>query len=261
MIRALFTSATGMNAQQTMIDNTSNNIANVNTNGYKKGQADFQDLIYINERPPGAEISAGQQAPTGLQIGSGVRVAGTSKIFSQGTLIKSDKPLDLAIEGDGFFQVTTPSNEVRYTRDGSFQLSSTGQIVTTDGYPLSPAITISPDAVTIFVGADGTVSVKNPDGTQTNAGQITLARFPNSAGLSAEGSNLFSRTDASGDAVVGTPGLNGTGTIRQRFLERSNVDIVIELTNLILAQRAYEFNTRSIRTADNMLSAAVDLVR
>jgi flagellar basal-body rod protein FlgG len=261
MIRALFTSATGLNAQATVIDNTANNLANVNTNGFKKGQADFQDLIYVNERTPGAEAAQGQQVPTGLQIGSGVRVAGITKVFTQGGLVNTQNPMDIAIEGQGFLQVLMPNGDTRYTRDGALRLNPQGNLVTSDGFLVTPQVTIPQDAVNVSVGADGTVSVTNAQGASSNAGQLTLVRFSNPAGLSAEGRNLFTESTSSGPPLTATPGVNGIGLIRQGFLERSNVDAVTELIGLILAQRAYEFNTRSVRTADNMLQATTELIR
>lgn len=263
MIKALFTSATGMNVQTTAIDNTSNNIANVNTNGFKKGQADFQDLIYVTQRVPGSDASQGLQVPTGLQIGSGARLAGITKVFTTGALVNTQNPLDVAVEGDGFFQVTLPSGELRYTRDGALRLNAQGSLVTSDGFLISPQITIPTQAVSISVGADGTISAQNAGAlnTSTILGQLTLVRFQNPAGLSAEGRNLFAETASSGTPLIATPGQNGVGFTRQGFLERSNVDVVTELINLILAQRAYEFNTRAVRTADNMLASTTDLVR
>lgn len=263
MIKALFTSATGMNAQTTVIDNTSNNLANVNTNGFKKGQADFQDLLYVNQRTPGADAAQGLQVPTGLQVGSGTRVAGITKIFTPGSLTNTQNPLDVAVEGDGFFQVTLPNGELRYTRDGALRLNAQGNLVTSDGFLLSPQVSIPPQAVSVNIGADGTVSVTNAGATNTSTvlGQLTLVRFQNPAGLSAEGRNLFSESASSGPPIISTPGQNGVGLTRQGFLERSNVDVVTELVNLILAQRAYEFNTRAVRSADNMLAATTELVR
>jgi flagellar basal-body rod protein FlgG len=263
VIKALFTSATGMNAQTTYIDNTANNIANVNTNGFKKGEVAFQDLIYVNAVAPGATVAQGLQAPTGLQIGSGTRVAGITKVFTPGALINTQNPLDVAVEGDGFFQVTLPSGELRYTRDGALRLNAQGNIVTSDGFLLSPQISIPTQAVSISIGSDGTVSAQNAGAlnTTTVLGQLTLVRFQNPAGLSAEGRNLLAETASSGAPIIATPGQNGVGLTRQGFLERSNVDVVTELINLILAQRAYEFNTRAVRTADNMLAATTDLVR
>jgi flagellar basal-body rod protein FlgG len=263
MIKALFTSATGMNAQTTYIDNTANNIANVNTNGFKKGEVSFQDLIYINAVAPGASAAQGLQIPTGTQIGSGVRVAGIAKIFTTGSLINTQNPLDVAVEGDGFFQVTLPSGELRYTRDGALRINAQGNLVTSDGFLISPQISIPTSAVSISIGSDGTISVQNAGAlnASTVLGQLTLVRFQNPAGLSAEGRNLFAETASSGAPIIATPGQNGVGLTRQGFLERSNVDVVTELINLILAQRAYEFNTRAVRSADNMLASTTDLVR
>jgi flagellar basal-body rod protein FlgG len=263
MIKALFTSATGMTAQTTFIDNTANNIANVNTNGFKKGQVDFQDLIYINARTPGADAAQGLQVPTGTQIGSGVRVAGITKVFTEGALVNTQNPLDVAVEGEGFFQVTLPSGELRYTRDGALRLNAQGNLVTSDGFLISPQISIPTSAVSISIGSDGTLSVQNAGAlnASTVLGQLTLVRFQNPAGLSAEGRNLFAETASSGAPIIATPGQNGVGLTRQGFQERANVDVVTELVNLILAQRAYEFNTRAVRSADNMLASTTDLVR
>ena len=263
MIKALFTSATGMTAQTTSIDNTANNIANVNTNGFKRGEVDFQDLIYVDLRPAGSTAAQGLQVPTGLQLGSGVRVADVTKIFTEGTLVNTQNPLDVAIEGEGFFQVTLPSGELRYTRDGALKLNAQGNIVTSDGFLITPQISIPTSAVSIGIGSDGTVSVQNAGALNatTTLGQLTLTRFQNPAGLSAQGRNLFAETASSGAPLLATPGQNGIGLTRQGFQERSNVDVVAELINLIVAQRAYEFNTRAVRTADNMLASTTDLVR
>jgi flagellar basal-body rod protein FlgG len=253
-----------MNAQSTLLDSISNNLANVNTNGYKRGETTFEDLIYVSEQgAPGGQAAPGLNVPTGLQIGSGVRVNGITKIFTQGGLTATSNPLDVAIEGDGFFQITMPNGELRYTRDGAFRLNSQGNLVTVDGFLLSPQITIPPQAVSITIASDGTVSVVNAGAlnTSTVLGQLTLTRFQNPAGLSAEGRNLYAETASSGSPIIATPGQNGTGLLQQGFLERSNVDVVTELVGLILAQRAYEFNTRSVRTADNMLAATTELIR
>src|SRR5579871_5249053 len=261
MIKALFTSATGLNAQQLVVDNTSNNIANVNTNGFKKGLADFQDLIYVTDRQPGSESAQGLQVPAGLQVGSGVRVAGITKDFTQGGLVNTGNPLDVAIEGDGFLQVSPPNGDVRYTRDGALKRNATGNLVTSDGFTISPQITIPNDALSISIGTDGTISITTSgSATPTSVGQLSLVRFANPAGLSAEGRNLFAETAASGSPTVSTPGQNGTGQTRGGFQERSNVDVVTELVNLILAQRAYEFNTRAVRTADTMLGNTTDMM-
>jgi len=245
------------------VDNTANNLANLNTTGFKRSQVAFQDLIYLNLLQPGTQLFQGTPVPTGLQIGSGVRVAGNSKVFVEGTLNNTANPLDLAIEGDGFFQVTVNDGTLRYTRDGTFRLNAQGQLVTSDGYLLTPNITIPNDAQSISIGTDGTVSVvtaTNPT-TATTVGQIQLARFPNPAGLSAEGRNLYNQTGASGTAITSPPGTNGTGVVQQGFLEGSNVNVVTELVNLLLAQRGYEFNTRAVRVSDEMLQATTDLVR
>ncbi len=263
MIKALYTSATGMNAQTTYLDNTSNNIANVNTTGFKKGVVQFQDLLYINRVAPGSFGAQGLNVPTGLQIGSGTMVSGITKIFSTGSMVNTTNPYDIAIEGDGFFQVTLPDGEIWYTRDGSFNLNQNGNLVTSDGFLLSPPLTIPLQAVSVSIGADGTVSVINAGAPQatTVIGQLTLARFLNPAGLNAEGRNLFAETQSSGPAVLATPGQNGVGLVQQGYVEQSNVNVVTELVNLIVAQRAYEFNTRAIRTADNMLASTTDLIR
>jgi flagellar basal-body rod protein FlgG len=263
MIKALFTSATGMNAQTTYLDNTSNNIANVNTTGFKKGVVQFQDLIYEKKIAPGSDGAQGLQVPTGLQIGSGTRVSGVTKVFSTGSIVNTTNPYDIAIEGDGFFQVSLPDGEVWYTRDGSFNLNQNGNLVTADGFLLSPPLTIPLQAVSVSIGADGTVSVINAGSPQatTIIGQLTLARFINPAGLNAEGRNLFAETASSGPPVLATPGQNGLGLVQQGYVEQSNVNVVTELVNLIVAQRAYEFNTRAVRTADNMLASTTDLIR
>lgn len=263
MIRAFHTSASGMNAQQLVLDNTANNLANVNTTGFKRSQVDFQDLIYATLRQPGSEAVQGVQVPTGFQIGNGVRVAGNTKIFTAGTSENTGNDLDIAIEGPGFFQITNPNGGVRYTRDGSFRINANGALVTSDGYFVQPQITLPQDMLSLSVGIDGTISVVTASAptTTTNVGQLTLARFPNPAGLSSEGRNLFAETPAAGAATVSTPGQNGTGVLRGGFLERSNVEVVQELVNLIQAQRAYEFNTKAIKVADEMLSFTNDLVR
>jgi len=261
MIKALFTSATGLNAQATMVDNTANNLANINTNGFKKSQVDFQDLIYVTERAPGSEAAAGLQVPVGLQIGSGVRVAGTTKVYTPGALVNTQNPLDVAIEGDGFFKISLPNGDTAYTRDGAFRLNANGTIVNVDGFPLSPQITIPSNAKDISIGSDGTISVTDSTNASSTQGQLTLVRFPNPSGLSNLGRNLVAATASSGAALTAAPGANGVGLVRQGFLERSNVDVVTELVNLITAQRAYEINTRAIRTADDMLSNTTSMTR
>ena len=260
MLRAFSTAATGMDAQQTMVDVIANNLANVNTNGYKRTQVNFQDLLYVKMREASREISSGVTAPSGLEIGSGVQTASTTRAFSVGELQGTGNELDLAIQGDGFFQVTLPSGELRYTRDGAIQKDANGLLVNASGYQISPAITIPQDALAVDVGADGTVSVETYTGTQV-VGSIQLYRFANSSGLTAEGGNLYRETEASGASISGTPGENGFGGILSHYLEKSNVQMVNELVNLITAQRAYEINSRTIRTGDNMLQQLSQLVR
>jgi flagellar basal-body rod protein FlgG len=263
MIKALFTSATGMNAQQTLVDNTANNLANVNTTGFKKSQADFHDLIYITQRSPGSESAQGLQVPTGLQIGSGVRVAGTTKLFTEGVLENTGNQFDVAIEGNGFLQITLPDGSIRYTRDGGLRLNQNGQMVNSDGFLVQPQITIPADAISVRIATDCTVSVISSGSPNASRpiGQLQITRFINPAGLSSQGNNLYAESGASGAPIPTTPGQDGAGTIRQGFLERSNVDVVSELVNLILAQRAYEFNSRAVRTADEMLSNTNNLTR
>ena len=260
MIRALYSSATGMKAQETMIDVTANNLANVNTNGFKRSQVDFADLLYSTARQAGSEIANGLQSPIGLQIGSGVRPVGTTKSFTPGTIEQTGNPTDVAIEGDGFFQITLPNGDMRYTRDGSFRTDANGNLVTLQGYSLVSQVTIPQNGTNVNVGADGNVSV-TVDGVIQNVGQLNVARFQNPAGLSSEGGNLYAETAASGPALPGQPGLNGNGTLLGGFLERSNVEVVTELISLITAQRAYEINSRAIRAGDEMLSTTTDIVR
>ena len=262
MIRALYTAATGMNAQETNIDVISNNLANVNTSGYKKSRADFQDLIYQYLVEPGAPTSTTTQSPSGIQIGLGVRPAAVQKVFAQGDLSSTTNPLDLAIEGDGFFQVQLPDGSTAYTRAGAFQLSSTGQFVTSDGFVVDPGITIPNDATGITVGQDGLVSVRQPNvAAPTQIGTLTAVRFPNNAGLRATGKNLYEETEASGSPVTGTFGQSGVGRISQGFLESSNVSVVEQVVNMITAQRAYEASSKGVSTADEMLSQAINLKR
>ena len=261
MLRAFSTAATGMTAQQMMVDVTANNLANINTNGFKRSQIDFQDLFYVKMREPGTEVSSGMKSPNGMEIGSGVRAASTVKVFSSGELINTTRPLDVAISGDGFFQVSMPDGSTKYTRDGALQKGPNGELLTVTGYYLEPATTIPTDAVAVNIGTDGGVNVTTAAGTQSVVGNIQLARFPNPSGLSSEGDNLFAETEASGTAVTGIPGENGFGLIQAGFLEKSNVQMVTELVNLITAQRAYETNSRAIRAADEMLRQAIQIAR
>src|SRR5947209_7783982 len=227
MLRAFHSSASGMAAQQLVLDNTANNLANLNTTGFKRSSVEFQDLIYSTLRAPGAVSTQGQQVPTGIQIGNGVKVAGTTRLFATGTLTLTGNQFDMAVQGDGFFQVINPSGGNLYTRDGTFRLNSNNQLVTADGYFVSPQMTFPADAISVSVGADGTVSATTSSSptTATQVGKLTLTRFANAAGLSAQGRNLFAETPASGAAQTVTPGQSGTGQIQGGFLEQSNVDV------------------------------------
>jgi flagellar basal-body rod protein FlgG len=261
MLRAFYSSATGMRAQEVLIDNTANNLANVNTNGFKRSQIDFADLLYSNEKTAGSEIAAGQTTPVGLQIGSGVRVVGTSKVFAQGTVQETGVPTDVAIEGDGFFKVLTPGNAERFTRDGSFRLDANGLLVTSDGFIVDGNIAVPNDVslTNLRIGIDGTVSAVT-NGVASTLGTIPLYRFTNPVGLHNEGGNLYSATPGSGDPEAGIPGQN-VGMLRQSFVEGSNVEVVRELVSLITAQRAYEINSRAIQAGDEMLSNTAQLTR
>ena len=245
-----------------MVDVTANNLANINTNGFKRSQIDFQDLLYVKMRKEGTEVSSGIKSPSGLEVGSGVRAASTVKVFSAGELTSTDRNLDLAISGDGFFQITMPAEgTIKYTRDGAFQQGPNGELMTSTGYLIEPAITIPTDANSVSVGTDGGVNVTTSAGAQSVVGNIQLARFPNPSGLSSEGDNLLAQTEASGAPLTGTPGANGFGSIQAGFLEKSNVQMITELVNLITAQRAYETNSRAIRAADDMLQQAIQIAR
>ena len=262
MIRALYTAATGMAAQQLNIDVISNNLANVNTAGFKKSRIDFQDLLYQTLRPAGTTEAQGAMVPTGIQVGLGTRAASVQKIFSQGDFQQTDHPLDLVIEGDGFFQILTPNGETAYTRDGSFKLDAQGRLVTSDGFAMDPEIAIPAEAKSVSIGSDGTVSVTLPgQTTPQEVGQVQLVKFANAAGLTNLGRNLFGQSAASGDPVVDTPGMNGLGTLADGMIEMSNVKVVEEMVNMITAQRAYELNAKAIQTADEMLTTANNLRR
>jgi flagellar basal-body rod protein FlgG len=254
MIRALYSAASGMTAQQLNIDNIANNLANANTTGYKTRRAQFQDLLYQNIIAPGS--SAGQAAvvPTGLQLGLGTRASSNEIVFSQGDFAATSNPLDMVIQGRGFFQIKQASGQTAYTRAGSFHLDATGSLVTSDGDLLQPQITIPATAQSINIATDGTVTYNLPGQTQAqNAGQITLANFQNPAGLNSLGRSLYLPTDASGDATIGTPGgTEGLGTLQQGYLEQSNVSVVDEFINLITSQRAYEANSKVVKAADEM---------
>ena len=254
MIRSLWIAKTGMEAQQTQLDTISNNLANVGTNGFKRSHAVFEDLIYQNLRQSGANTTEQTQLPTGLQLGLGVRPVATSRIYSQGNLQQTTNNLDLAIKGNGFFQVQMPDGTTAYTRDGSFQLDAAGQMVTNNGYTLLPGITIPTNALSVTVGNDGTVSVTVPGQTAPQTlGQIQLANFVNPAGLDPKGQNLFSETASSGTPNAGAPNANGLGALQQGYVETSNVNVVEELVAMIQTQRAYELNSKAVQTSDQML--------
>jgi len=263
MIRALYSAASGMSAQETNIDNIANNLANANTVGFKSRRAQFQDLMYQSMLQPGT--ASGQQTvvPTGLQLGLGTRAASNEIIFTQGSFTETDNPLDLVIQGNGFFQIQMPNGTLAYSRAGQFQLDKTGNVVTPQGYPLTPQVTIPAAAQQITIASDGTVSYTLPNQTAAQtAGQIQLANFANPAGLNGLGNNLYSTTDASGDATVGAPGgAEGLGSLLQGYTEQSNVSIVNEFINLIQAQRGYESNSKVVQAADQMYQQANALIK
>lgn len=251
---ALWVSKTGLSAQDTSLKTISNNLANVNTNGFKRDRAVFQDLLYQIKKQPGGQSSQNSQLPSGLQLGTGVRIAGTQKVFTEGNLQVSEQPLDIALNGRGFFQILMPDGTIGYSRDGQFQLDSEGNIVNANGYALEPAITIPDGALTVTVSTDGIVSVAEAgNATPTQVGTITTVDFVNATGLEAIGNNLFRETAASGAPQAGTPGLDGLGTLEQGMVETSNVEIVEEMVNMITTQRAYEMNAKVVTTADQML--------
>ncbi len=262
MMRALWTASSGMIAQQANIDNLSNNLANVNTSGFKKSRIDFQDLMYQTVRQAGASSGADTQLPTGLQIGLGVREAAIQKMYTMGNLESTGNSLDVAIQGDGFFQVNMPDGTLSYTRDGSFKKDSQGRLTTSEGYLVEPQITIPENATDITIATDGTVTVTVPGETAPQElGQLQIARFINPAGLESLGGNLLQETDASGNPVVTIPGEEGSGTLIQKYLEMSNVQVVEEMVNMIVAQRAYEMNSKAVTTSDEMLQTAANLKR
>jgi len=262
MMRSLWSAATGMVAQQTNIDVIANNLANVNTVGFKASRVDFQDLVYQTYAEPGAAATQSTQIPTGVQVGLGTRFAAIQRIYSPGEMRQTGNTLDLAIEGDGFFQVLLPDGRTAYTRDGAIKLDGQGRLVTSDGNPLDPEITIPPDATGITIGSDGTVSVTLAGQNESEQlGQLTLAKFLNPAGLTSIGRNLLLPTGASGDPLAASPGTEGMGTLAQGFLELSNVSVIEEMVNMIVAQRAYEVNSKCIQVADEMLSMANTLHR
>lgn len=262
MIRSLWTAATGMQAQTSNIDVISNNLANVNTAGFKRSRADFQDLLYETIRAPGTSTAGGSEVPTGVQVGHGTRTVATQKIFMQGDFQHTQNELDMAIEGDGFFQIQQANGDIAYSRAGNFKIDSEGRIVSPDGFLMEPEITIPTDALAVSIGTDGAVSVLQPGATTPSVvGNIELARFVNPAGLQSIGRNLFLQTAASGDPTTGTPGVDGFGTIAQGYLEMSNVSVVDEMVSMITAQRAYEINSKTIQAADDMLQMVNSLKR
>ena len=254
MLRSLHIARTGMDAQQTHLDVVSNNLANVATTGFKKARAVFEDLLYQTIRQAGAQSSQQTMLPSGFQLGVGVRTVATERLFSQGGLTQTNNPLDLAINGRGFFQIQLPDGSIAYTRDGSFQVDNLGTLVTASGYPVLPQMQIPQDTQALTIGRDGVVSVTQPNNTTpTQLGQLQLANFINYAGLQSLGENLFQETAASGAPQIENPGTNGLGVLNQSFLETSNVNVAEELVNMIISQRAYELNSRAITTSDQML--------
>ena len=260
MIRSLWIARTGLDAQQTQLDVISNNLANVSTNGFKRGRAVFEDLLYQTLRQPGAQSSQQTQIPSGLQLGTGVRPVSTARIFTQGNIQKTDNSLDVAVQGNGFFQVLLPDGTTGYTRDGSFQKDNQGQIVNANGYPLQPAITIPAQALTVTVATDGVVSITLPTTTApVQIGTIQVATFVNNGGLQSVGENLYLETASSGTATPNTPGTNGSGVVVQNYVEASNVNVAQELVLMIQTQRAYELNAKVVTTSDQMLARLTQL--
>jgi flagellar basal-body rod protein FlgG len=254
MDASMWIAKTGLDAQQMRMSVISNNLANVNTTGFKRDRASFEDMLYQNIRQPGSQVTADAQSPTGLMMGTGVRLVATEKIHAQGSMVSTKNALDLAITGEGFFQIAQPDGTVAYTRDGSFKINAEGQLVTANGQPLEPAIAIPPNASTITIGQDGTVSIELAQGGGNQVlGQIEIARFANPAGLQSLGQNLLRETAASGAPVVQAPGADGAGQIMQGALEASNVNVVEEMVNMIETQRAYEINSKAISAVDGML--------
>lgn len=255
MIRSLWISKTGLDAQQTQMDVIANNLANVSTSGFKRSRAVFEDLLYQTMRQPGAQSSQQTQLPSGLQIGTGVRPVATERVHTQGNLQQTSNDKDVAIQGAGFFQVLQTDGTTAYTRDGSFQISSQGQLVTSSGYVVQPAITIPANAKSLSIGNDGTISITTVgSAAATQIGALQLATFINPAGLESKGENLFAETSASGSPSTSTPGTNGAGTVSQGYVETSNVNVVEEMVNMIQTQRAYEINSKAISTSDQMLA-------
>jgi flagellar basal-body rod protein FlgG len=259
MFSSLWIAKTGLDAQQTQMDVISNNLANANTTGFKSSRASFQDLMYQNEGQPGSQTTQQTESPSGLLLGTGVKVVGSEKLFTQGAVTQTGNSLDVAIQGNGFLQVSLPDGTVAYTRDGSLHEDSTGQLVTADGYPTVPAITLPANVNNVTIGTDGTVSAtSNGSTTPAQIGVIQLANFINPAGLEAMGQNLYLETESSGTAQTGQPGINGMGTLSQGSLESSNTNVVAEMVNMIEAQRTYEMNSKSISAVDDMLQFVIN---
>lgn len=262
MLKAMRTAASGMMSQQMNVDNIANNLANVNTTGFKQSRVEFQDVLYQRYRRAGTATAIGSEVPNELSVGYGTRPVSTVRQFTTGDLSNTGNPLDMALDGDGFFQIQHSDGSTVYTRDGGFKMSADGRIVNTDGFPILPEITIPEDATSVSIGATGIVQVVQAGQEQsTDVGQIELARFVNPAGLSALGHNLYAVTGASGDPMTDQPGLSGLGTVYQGYLEMSNVNVVDEMVNMIVAQRAYEMNSKAIQTADDMSAIANNLKR
>ena len=262
MLRSLWTAATGMHAQQTNIDNISNNLSNVNTNSFKKGRVLFEDLLYQDIKEAGAVTAAGVNHPTGIQVGLGANVVAIEKIHTQGNYQQTGNPFDIMIEGDGFFQIQMPDGTIGYTRSGSFRKDENGDLVTPQGYMLEPNINVPDDALEISISIDGIVSVKTPgQDEETQLGQIETAKFINPSGLESVGENLYMATGASGAVQVGVPSQDGFGKLRQNFLETSNVNMVEEMVNMITGQRAYEMSSKAVQTSDEMLQTVTNLKR
>ncbi len=257
MQRSMFIAATGMEAQRLNIDVVANNLANVNTTGFKKSRADFQELLYQGLKTAGATSAEGTEIPSGIQIGLGVKPAAVQKMFQQGDFVSTDNSLDLVIEGEGFFQISMPDGEIAYTRAGAFKLDSEGRIVNSDGYPIEPSMTIPSNTLSITISSDGTISVRQAGSTTpSEIGQIELAQFINPGGLNAIGKNLYLTTGSSGEPITGNPGSEGLGMVNQGFLELSNVNVVEEMVNMIVSQRAYELNSKVVQSSDEMLQMA-----
>ncbi len=262
MIRSLYTAATGMKANQSYVDNISHNLSNVNTVGFKKQQIEFEDLMYQNLQKPGGELSDGNRDPVGVQVGLGTRVVATSHIFLQGNMTSTGNDKDMAIEGEGFFQVRLPSGEIGYTRNGTFKLNSEGYLTTSQGYLLEPPVSVPENVVSLSVSASGEITVDTSgEGDMESVGQLELARFINPAGLLSEGGNIFTQNEASGTPIVAEPGEEGLGSVKNQYVEASNVQMVEEMVGMIIAQRAYEVSSKAITTSDEMLQTATALKR